>query len=126
MEPYEARCVRTASFCAYCSNFEPRYWLDYEPGHLWQDSQRCGWCRDDFSRLNSHRRYAATYVDVLRSGLTLTLDMVPLRDVAAWRSYVNIAATTGRSLGGPLGGYLTDSIGWRWCVTARPCSSITR
>lgn len=41
-------------------------------------------------------------------------DMVPVRDVASWRSYVNIAATTGRSLGGPVGGWLTDTIGWRW------------
>ncbi|OCK73579.1 putative tetracycline-efflux transporter [Lepidopterella palustris CBS 459.81] len=41
-------------------------------------------------------------------------DMVSIREVASWRSYVNIAATTGRSLGGPLGGYLTDTIGWRW------------
>lgn len=41
-------------------------------------------------------------------------DMVPVRDVAAWRSFVNIAATVGRSLGGPVGGWLTDTIGWRW------------
>ncbi|KAF4627684.1 hypothetical protein G7Y89_g10464 [Cudoniella acicularis] len=41
-------------------------------------------------------------------------DMVPIREVASWRSYVNIAATTGRSLGGPIGGFLTDTIGWRW------------
>jgi predicted MFS family arabinose efflux permease len=41
-------------------------------------------------------------------------DMVPIREVASWRSYVNIAATTGRSLGGPLGGWLTDTVGWRW------------
>lgn len=40
--------------------------------------------------------------------------MVPVRDVAAWRSFVNIAATVGRSLGGPVGGWLTDTIGWRW------------
>ena len=40
--------------------------------------------------------------------------MVPVRDVASWRSYVNIAATTGRSLGGPVGGWLTDTVGWRW------------
>jgi predicted MFS family arabinose efflux permease len=40
--------------------------------------------------------------------------MVPIREVASWRSYANIAATTGRGLGGPLGGYLTDTIGWRW------------
>jgi MFS family permease len=39
-----------------------------------------------------------------------------LRDVAVWRSYANIAATTGRSLGGPIGGYLADEIGWRWLV----------
>ena len=42
-------------------------------------------------------------------------DMVPIRDVAAWRSYVNVAATTGRALGGPIGGWLCDTIGWRWC-----------
>jgi MFS family permease len=41
-------------------------------------------------------------------------DLVPLREVASLRSYVNIAATTGRSLGGPIGGALADSIGWRW------------
>jgi len=39
---------------------------------------------------------------------------VPLRQVAALRSYANIAATTGRSLGGPIGGALADTIGWRW------------
>lgn len=43
--------------------------------------------------------------------------MVPIRQVASWRSYVNIAATAGRSLGGPIGGYLTDRVGWRWFVT---------
>jgi MFS family permease len=50
----------------------------------------------------------------------LTTDLVPLRDVAVWRSYANIAATTGRSLGGPIGGYLTDEIGWRWLVLFLP------
>ncbi|OAL51173.1 MFS general substrate transporter [Pyrenochaeta sp. DS3sAY3a] len=53
------------------------------------------------------------------SGMTtlvsiLITDLVPLRDVARWRSYVNIVATTGRSIGGPLGGWLTDTAGWRW------------
>lgn len=53
------------------------------------------------------------------SGMTvlvsiLITDLIPLRDVAQWRSYVNIVATTGRSLGGPLGGWLADVVGWRW------------
>ncbi len=44
----------------------------------------------------------------------LITDLVPIRDIAAWRAYVNVAATTGRSLGGPLGGWLADVVGWRW------------
>lgn len=43
-----------------------------------------------------------------------SLDIVPKRDIAAWRSYINIAMTLGRSLGGPTGGWQADTIGWRW------------
>lgn len=49
----------------------------------------------------------------LRSPLT-DLDIVPRREVATWRAYVNISMTLGRSIGGPLGGILLDTIGWRW------------
>ncbi|OTB06738.1 hypothetical protein M426DRAFT_258408 [Hypoxylon sp. CI-4A] len=41
-------------------------------------------------------------------------DLSPLRDVASWQSYLNVVATVGRSLGGPVGGFLADTIGWRW------------
>ncbi|EDO01861.1 hypothetical protein SS1G_04336 [Sclerotinia sclerotiorum 1980 UF-70] len=34
----------------------------------------------------------------------LIVDLVPLIHVAAWRSYVNVVGTIGRSIGGPLGG----------------------
>ena len=40
--------------------------------------------------------------------------MAPLSQVAVLRSYVNIAAVIGRSVGGPIGGVLFDKIGWRW------------
>lgn len=43
-----------------------------------------------------------------------SLDLVPLIEVATWRSYVNLLATLGRSIGGPLGGFLADTVGWRW------------
>ncbi|KAJ4405468.1 hypothetical protein N0V91_005208 [Didymella pomorum] len=65
------------------------------------------------------------------SGMTtlvsiLIVDLVPLRDVATWRSWVNIAATTGRSIGGPLGGWLADSVGWRWSFLGQvPFSGIS-
>ncbi|KAF5653743.1 major facilitator family transporter [Fusarium heterosporum] len=41
-------------------------------------------------------------------------DLAPLREVASWQSYMNVIATIGRSIGGPLGGFLADTIGWRW------------
>ncbi|KAK1659580.1 major facilitator superfamily transporter [Colletotrichum godetiae] len=47
-------------------------------------------------------------------GLLLVTDLVPLREVAAWQAGINLAATVGRSLGGPVGGWLADTIGWRW------------
>jgi MFS family permease len=46
----------------------------------------------------------------------IVIDLFPIREVASLRSYVNIVATTGRSLGGPIGGALADTIGWRWYV----------
>jgi MFS family permease len=41
-------------------------------------------------------------------------DLVPIRKVAALRSYVNVFHIFGRSVGGPLGGFLADTVGWRW------------
>ncbi|GAP82337.1 putative major facilitator superfamily transporter [Rosellinia necatrix] len=46
--------------------------------------------------------------------LVLTTDLIPLRDVASWLGYINIVSTTARSIGGPLGGFLADRVGWRW------------
>ncbi|KAI0391453.1 major facilitator superfamily transporter [Xylariaceae sp. FL0594] len=46
--------------------------------------------------------------------LVITTDLIPLRQVATWFGYINIVSTTGRSLGGPIGGFLADRVGWRW------------
>lgn len=46
------------------------------------------------------------------------LDLVPIRSVATWRSYVNVVQTLGRSSGGAIGGFLAQSLGWRWSVKA--------
>lgn len=40
-------------------------------------------------------------------------DIVPLQYVAAYRSYVNIVQTVGRSVGAPLGGLIVERVGWR-------------
>lgn len=41
-------------------------------------------------------------------------DLVPIHEVAALRSYVNVLQTTGRGCGGVIGGALTYWLGWRW------------
>lgn len=41
--------------------------------------------------------------------------MVPPRQVATLRGYVNVVATLGRAMGAPLGGWLCDTATWRWC-----------
>ncbi|TGJ79364.1 hypothetical protein E0Z10_g9408 [Xylaria hypoxylon] len=52
-------------------------------------------------------------------GMVLATDLVPLRDVASWLGYINIVSTTGRSIGGPLGGFLADTVGWRWSFSGQ-------
>ncbi|KAF4513598.1 hypothetical protein G6O67_000848 [Ophiocordyceps sinensis] len=49
-------------------------------------------------------------------GSVIILDIVPKKDVAHWRACVNVAMTLGRSAGGPVGGWLTDAVGWRWLL----------
>ena len=44
----------------------------------------------------------------------LIQDLVERKEVAWWRGIANVAKTMGRTLGGPLGGWLSDIIGWRW------------
>lgn len=41
-------------------------------------------------------------------------DLLPTHEMAIWRGYLNVGATTGRGIGGPLGGWITDLLGWRW------------
>ncbi|KAI2606648.1 MFS general substrate transporter [Hypoxylon sp. NC1633] len=51
---------------------------------------------------------------MLALAAVIITDLASLRDVALWQSYLNVVATVGRSIGGPLGGLLADTIGWRW------------
>ncbi|KAL4878351.1 major facilitator superfamily domain-containing protein [Aspergillus karnatakaensis] len=40
--------------------------------------------------------------------------LLPTKDIALYRGYQNSISITGRSLGAPIGGFLADTIGWRW------------
>lgn len=54
----------------------------------------------------------------------LITDLVPLRDIATYRSYVNVVQTAGRSAGGPIGGFLAQSIGWRWAFLGQAPATV--
>ncbi|KIK70263.1 hypothetical protein GYMLUDRAFT_34759 [Collybiopsis luxurians FD-317 M1] len=41
-------------------------------------------------------------------------DIIPLRSRGVWQGIINIVFASGSSVGAPLGGFLSDTIGWRW------------
>ncbi|KAF8629380.1 hypothetical protein AX17_005676 [Amanita inopinata Kibby_2008] len=41
-------------------------------------------------------------------------DVVPLRSRGTWQGVLNLVFATGSATGAPLGGFLADTIGWRW------------
>ncbi|KAG2206515.1 hypothetical protein INT47_008532 [Mucor saturninus] len=50
-------------------------------------------------------------------------DLIPMRDRGRYQSYVNMAQTVGTTIGAPLGGFINDYIGWRYCfyINVPPC-----
>ena len=44
----------------------------------------------------------------------VTSDLVPLRRRGLWQGYGNVVFGLGMSLGGVFGGWLNDTLGWRW------------
>ncbi|KAI8377966.1 major facilitator superfamily domain-containing protein [Radiomyces spectabilis] len=50
-------------------------------------------------------------------------DLVPIRQRGQYQSYVNMAQTTGATIGAPLGGIINDFLGWRYCfyLNVPPC-----
>lgn len=49
----------------------------------------------------------------------LISDIVGVRERGVWTGYLNLIYATGASTGGPLGGLLADTIGWRWSFLAQ-------
>lgn len=46
-------------------------------------------------------------------------DAIPLQDRGTWQGFINIIYAAGAGTGAPLGGFLADSIGWRWSFLAQ-------
>jgi MFS family permease len=49
----------------------------------------------------------------------IVTDIMPKKEVATTRSYVNVLQTMGRSCGGVVGGLVTQAVGWRWAFLAQ-------
>ncbi|PVI03376.1 MFS general substrate transporter [Periconia macrospinosa] len=67
---------------------------------------------------------ARAFAGIGGSGMTvctsiLLSDIVGLRERGTWQGYVNVVYALGSATGAPLGGFLADSIGWRWAFVAQ-------
>ncbi|KAK6437056.1 hypothetical protein LTR95_006754 [Oleoguttula sp. CCFEE 5521] len=74
----------------------------------------CGLAQD-INQLIGARAFAGIGGGGMTTVVSILLsDVVPLRERGTWQGYVNIIYALGASAGAPLGGFLADSIGWRW------------
>ncbi|TKX21327.1 MFS transporter-like protein 117 [Elsinoe australis] len=44
----------------------------------------------------------------------IATDLIPLRKRGLWQGYTNLVYGTGMGVGGVLGGFINDRLGWRW------------
>ncbi|KAL3494914.1 major facilitator superfamily domain-containing protein [Aspergillus germanicus] len=74
---------------------------------------------------NIHQLIAARVFQGIGGGGMTTVvsillsDIIPLRDRGVWQGVINIIYATGSGIGAPLGGILSDYIGWRWAFIAQ-------
>jgi MFS family permease len=74
----------------------------------------CGLARD-MGQLIGARALAGVGGGGMTTVVSILLsDVVSLRERGKWQGYINIIYAAGASTGAPLGGFLADSIGWRW------------
>ncbi|RDB17436.1 Vacuolar membrane amino acid uptake transporter fnx2 [Hypsizygus marmoreus] len=74
----------------------------------------CGLSRD-MTELIAARAFAGIGGGGMTTIVSIILsDVVPLRSRGTWQGILNIIFATGSAAGAPLGGFLSDSIGWRW------------
>lgn len=54
----------------------------------------------------------------------LMSDIVPLRERGTWQGIINIIYGAGAGIGATGGGFLADTIGWRWWVNFKQPSNM--
>lgn len=74
----------------------------------------CGLSRDMNQMITSRVVQGAGGAGMVSMVSILLADLVPLKELAVYRSYVNVFSTVGRSCGGLIGGLVAQFLGWRW------------
>jgi MFS family permease len=74
----------------------------------------CGLAADMWIVISGRALSGIGGAGVMTMSAIIITDIVAKREIATWRAIVNLSMTLGRSIGGPVGGVLTDTIGWRW------------
>lgn len=102
--------------CIFCCG-QPNVWFGEERGNDY-----CGacnrWCR---GRVRDHDEFLESWGNLLTKyrGINtistfVASDLVPLRRRGLWQGIGNLFYGLGSGLGGVFGGWINDTIGWRW------------
>ncbi|KAF9445146.1 member of the major facilitator superfamily [Macrolepiota fuliginosa MF-IS2] len=77
----------------------------------------CLWCGSarSMNELIASRAFAGIGGGGMQTLVSIIMsDLVPLRSRGTWQGIINIVWSCGNTVGASLGGYLADTIGWRW------------
>jgi MFS family permease len=80
------------------------------------------WC--GFARSIGELIAARALAGIGGGGMTVCVsillsDIVGLRERGTWQGYINLIWASGAAAGAPLGGWLAETIGWRWSFIAQ-------
>ncbi|KAI9783518.1 MAG: hypothetical protein M1839_003688 [Geoglossum umbratile] len=78
-------------------------------GTIW-----CGYAQSIFSLIMARAVCGIGAGGALAMGLIINTDLVPMEIRGTFQAYLNLAYGIGCSLGAAMGGFLADSLGWRW------------
>ncbi|RSL63300.1 hypothetical protein CEP53_004481 [Fusarium sp. AF-6] len=114
-----AMCMGQPLYGKLSDIFGRKFMLQFSYGLFAAGSLLCGFCQSMPQLIVARSIQGLGGAGMVCLVSIIITDLVPLRDVATYRSYVNVVQTIGRSSGGAVGGFLAQAVGWRWALSGQ-------
>ncbi|RTE77128.1 hypothetical protein BHE90_008383 [Fusarium euwallaceae] len=114
-----AMCMGQPLYGKLSDIFGRKFMLQFSYGLFAAGSLLCGFCQSMPQLIVARSIQGLGGAGMVCLVSIIITDLVPLRDVATYRSYVNVVQTVGRSSGGAVGGFLAQAVGWRWALAGQ-------